>query len=60
LKELLSNEEQQYLEDMAASEETTIERQAKIRERAKALKEKREMERQAIVQQKLEQQFRYS
>lgn len=48
-----------YLQQMAAAEETTLERQAKIRERARQLKEKRESERQAVVQEKLEQQFRY-
>ncbi|ELT96543.1 hypothetical protein CAPTEDRAFT_143123, partial [Capitella teleta] len=58
LKQLLSDDEDKYLEQMAASEETTLERQAKIRERAKALKEKREAERLQIVEKKLEQQFR--
>ena len=56
---MLYNEEQQYLEEMASQEETLIERQAKMRARAKALKEKREAERQEYVQQKLEEQWRY-
>ncbi len=44
--------------EMAAKEETVIERQAKMRERAKQLKEQREAERLAVVHQKLEQQFK--
>ena len=47
-----------YLEEMAANEETVLERQAKMREKARALKERREMERQDFVQEKLEQQWR--
>ena len=47
-----------YLQEMAAKEETTIERQAKMREQAKQLKEKREAERLAYVQEKLDQQWR--
>ncbi|XP_067667219.1 cilia- and flagella-associated protein 53-like [Haliotis asinina] len=58
LRTLLRNEEQQYLEEMTAKEETTIERQAKMRERAKFLKDKREEERLQFVQDKLDQQFR--
>ena len=41
---MLLAEEQQYIEEMEAKEETTLERQAKMRERAKFLKEKREQE----------------
>ena len=44
--------------EMASKEETGLERQAKMRERAKQLKEKRESERLAVVQQKLEQQWK--
>ena len=44
--------------EMASKEETVLERQAKMRERAKQLKEKRESERLAVVQQKLEQQWK--
>lgn len=43
---------------MAAKKETTLERQAKMRERAKQLKEKRESERQALAEMKLEQRWR--
>jgi hypothetical protein len=56
---LLLNEEQQYLEEMEAKEETTLERQAKMRERAKFLKQKHEEERLKIVQEKLDQKWRY-
>jgi len=58
LRELLLAEEQQYIDEMEAKEETVIERQAKMRERAKFLKEKREQERLALVQEKLEQRWR--
>ena len=58
LRHLLLSEEQQYLEEMAASEETVLERQAKMRDRARQLKEKRELERQQLVETKLAQQWR--
>lgn len=58
LRELLQQEELGYLQEMADKEETVIERQAKMRERAKLLKEKREEERLSFVHDKLEQQFR--
>ena len=45
---------------MEAKEETTLERQAKMRERAKQLKDKREAERLEIVQQKLDERWRYA
>lgn len=44
---------------MEAKEETTLERQAKMRERAKFLKEKREAERLELVQEKLDRLFRW-
>ena len=56
---MLLAEEQQYIEEMEAKEETTLERQAKMRERAKFLKEKREQERLKLVQEKLDQRWRY-
>ncbi len=43
---------------MAGRQETSLERQAKMRERARSLKEKREAERLALVEQKLEQRWR--
>jgi len=55
---MLLAEEQQYIEEMEAKEETTLERQAKMRERAKFLKEKREQERLKLVQEKLDQRWR--
>ena len=58
LREMLRREEQEYLAAMEAAEETTLERQAKMRERAKSLKEKREQERLQFVQDKYDQQFR--
>ena len=51
-------EEAQYIQEMEEKEETTIERQAKMRERARSLKEKRENERLQFVQEKYDQQFR--
>ena len=44
--------------EMDSKQETVLERQAKMRMRAKSLKEKREEERLEVVQQKLEQQWR--
>jgi len=58
LREMLQQDEAQYLAEMEDKEETTIERQAKMRERARSLKEKREQERLAYVQEKYDQQFR--
>ena len=58
LRNLLSQEEANYMMEMASKEETVLERQAKMRERAKHLKEKREAERLAVVHQKLEQQWK--
>ena len=56
---MLAEEEYNYLREMEAKEETVLERQAKMRERAKSLKDKREQERLGIVQDKYDQQFRY-
>lgn len=47
-----------YLREMDAKEETVLERQAKMRERAKFLKDRREDERLQYVQEKYDQQFR--
>jgi len=58
LRDLLVEEEQEYLAEMSDKEETVLERQAKMRTRAKVLKEKREHERLQVVQEKLEQQWR--
>ncbi|KAM4708265.1 cilia- and flagella-associated protein 53 [Discoglossus pictus] len=58
LKQLLETEEMEHIKEMESMEETTLERQAKMRERAKSLKEKRERERLALVAEKREQQFR--
>ena len=55
---MLRREEEQYLMEMEQKEETTIERQAKMRERARALKDRREAERLQFVQEKYDQQFR--
>ena len=44
--------------EIASKQETTLERQARMRERAKQLKERRETERQALVEMKLEQRWR--
>ncbi len=57
LQVLLQAEEVQYLEEMAAKEETVLEKQAKMRTRAKQLQEKREAERLSLVKDKLDQQW---
>lgn len=56
---MLLVEEQSYIEEMEAKEETTLERQAKMRERAKFFKGKREEERLRLVQEKYDQRWRY-
>ena len=43
---------------MAGRQETALERQAKMRERARTLREKREAERLALVEKKLDQRWR--
>ncbi|KAM8854161.1 cilia- and flagella-associated protein 53-like isoform 2-T3 [Synchiropus picturatus] len=57
---LLQDEEVQLLQDMEgkSNKETPEERQAKMAERAKALREKRETERKQLVDNKLDQLFR--
>ncbi len=54
----MAAEEAKYLEEMEASQETMLERQAKMRDRAKFLKEKREKERLGVVAEKLDQRWR--
>lgn len=46
------------MREMEEKKETILERQAKMRERAKALRERRESDRQKVVEEKLEQLFR--
>ncbi|XP_038258770.1 cilia- and flagella-associated protein 53 isoform X1 [Dermochelys coriacea] len=58
LRALLEAEEKSYFIEMESMEETMLEREAKMRERAKVLREKREEERQKLVALKREQQFR--
>ncbi|KAF1387472.1 hypothetical protein PFLUV_G00079270 [Perca fluviatilis] len=58
LRVLLEEEEQQLLQEMEEKMETPVERQAKMRERAKALREKRETDRQKMVSEKMDQLFR--
>ena len=54
LRALLDAEEQQYVIEIDAQQETVLERKAKMRARAKALREKREQERLAYVEEKLD------
>lgn len=56
---MLQREEKQYTTEMASKEETVLERQARMRERAKTLKDRRETERLALVENKLDQRWRY-
>jgi len=58
LRDLLIAEEKEYLHEMSTKEETVLERQAKMRERAKMLRDKRESERLALVEKKLDQRWR--
>jgi len=59
LRDLLASEEKEYLEEITSKEETVLERQAKMREKAKMLRDKREAERLALVEKKLDQRWRY-
>jgi hypothetical protein len=59
LRGLLKSEEEQYLQEMSSKQETVLERQAKMRERARMLRERRESERMALVEKKLDQRWRY-
>ena len=58
LRELLKSEEDQYLQEISSKQETVLERQAKMRERARMLRERRESERMALVEKKLDQRWR--
>lgn len=57
LRRLLVAEEQQLLQQLEESKETTLERQVKMRERAKTLKDQRERERLQLVSDKMDQLF---
>ena len=60
LRDLLDDERAEYsaAAQSMTTEETALERQSRLRERARQLREKREAERLAFVEQKYEQQFR--
>jgi len=58
LRNMLSQEEEELVREMDQGRETYLERQAKIRARARELRQKREQERLNVVTDKYEQQFR--
>ncbi|NXC35947.1 CFA53 protein, partial [Campylorhamphus procurvoides] len=59
LRDLLEEEESKYFAEMDALEEMEAQdKEAKMKERTRLLREKREKERQQVVAEKLEQQFR--
>lgn len=58
LRALLQVEEQQLLQEMEEKRETLLERQTKMREQLNILRERRERNREQLVSDKLEQQFR--
>ena len=60
MRGLLKSEEEQYLHEISSKQETVLERQAKMRERARTLRERRESERMALVEKKLDQRWRCS
>eukprot|EP00741_Cyanophora_paradoxa_P011191 tig00020554_g10811.t1 len=60
LAELLAQEEAEYRGEINASVETTEQRRERMRTRALELREKREQERRAFVEEKLHQQWRES
>lgn len=55
---MLQSEERELLQEMDSKKDTVIERQTRMRERAKYLHEKRESERRKVVAEKLDQLFR--
>lgn len=55
---MLETEEKELLEEMENKKETVLERQAWMQHRARTLRERRESERQQLVADKLDQQFR--
>lgn len=58
LRHLIASEEEMYFTEMASKAETLLERQARMRERARSLREKREQERVAEAERRLEQRWR--
>lgn len=54
LKALLQSEEEEYVIEACATVETPLERQAKMRDRARTLKDNRESRRKALAEEKLE------
>ncbi|XP_072518160.1 cilia- and flagella-associated protein 53 [Salminus brasiliensis] len=58
LRKMLASEEREFLRAMKEQNETVLERQTKMRARAKYLQEKRESERQKVAAEKLDQLFR--
>uniref|UniRef100_A0A8C0SCG4 Cilia- and flagella-associated protein 53 n=1 Tax=Canis lupus familiaris TaxID=9615 RepID=A0A8C0SCG4_CANLF len=58
LRELLASEESGYFTEMQLKEETIEEKKDKMRDKTRLLKEKKEKERQDLVAEKLDQQFR--
>jgi len=58
LREKLLGEEEEFIREMEAMEETIEDRQHKMVQRAKFLKDKREVERLAYVEDKLDEKFR--
>ena len=58
LRDLLGQEEESYTQQVADAEETILERQAKMRVRAKSLKENRETERLRYVHSKYDEQWK--
>ena len=51
-------EDEEHVQEMESMEETIEDRQQKMRDRANYLKQKREAERRAYVEQKMDEKFR--
>lgn len=58
LRELLEAEEKEYMNQLNLLGETRLEKQAKMRQQVKDLKIRRECDRQRLIAEKLDQQFR--
>jgi hypothetical protein len=60
LKQLLYNDEQQYEREIETSIETPLERASRLREKAKKIRDEKELEKKQFIEEKLDQKWRYS
>lgn len=58
LHDLIISEDEKYMAEMLSMQDTPLEKLAKMKERSRYLREKRERERLAVVEEKLDQRWR--